>query len=366
LVQEVKERGRQMSGIKGTDWGLDPWLERLMQVRGDLAKMEESCHALRGMIESAQQAVSESIQSSQQDIRMRLGGISDALQGGLLQLAEMLGSLKTTGERLPSRTGTPKERNAITAAQGATGRMQQEIAGLQERVARLSDEAYRLTCADASLREALEQVRESGAHIASAEGICGKWMPAGYQQLRDEQENLERRLEETRSRLAQGQDAEAFDRELQAISRDARELKDKLVSLRSEAESKEDQQRRRMYVLRALRVVCGELGFHELEDPSYEDPEDRGTAVVQRFDTLDRGVITFRIHLDGRIESDSRIQLEACDEEHERISQLLQEEFGVITEFRRVGDDGLPEIMDAERMPLPRRRETRKGSGGKG
>jgi hypothetical protein len=233
-----------------------------------------------------------------------------------------------------------------------------------ELISAINREINSLCFADANLAEAASGIDQAGRAVFSAKELAEKWMPEDYKQLQSRHTAMDKRLKKAREEIGAGADADALKEELESLKRDALLLTEKAGLIASDAESREDRQRRRIYVLKALRSVCASLGFHELEEPHYEKPGNPNTDVLHRYDTLNRGVVSFRLRLDGRIESDSQISLDVCSEEHERITSLMLEEFGVATEFRRVTDDDKPEVIDSKRKPMPRKQEPHRMEGG--
>lgn len=107
-----------------------------------------------------------------------------------------------------------------------------------------------------------------------------------------------------------------------------------------EAETNESRHQQRLYLLRALRQVCVDMGFQETISPHFEDQSQRGSPIRFEVDTVDRGSILFTVALDG-IASNSELTENKCHHDFASISQSLEEEFGVHTAFRPV--DGRPD-----------------------
>jgi len=109
------------------------------------------------------------------------------------------------------------------------------------------------------------------------------------------------------------------------------ESADRLINSRiNDAQEMERKHQKRLYVLKALRQVCKEMGFAESE-PRYEK-EDKRNRIVYEVDTLDQGNIRFFISLDS-ISANSAIPKNNCLEEFDKVSQFLEDEFGVKTKF---------------------------------
>lgn len=98
----------------------------------------------------------------------------------------------------------------------------------------------------------------------------------------------------------------------------------------------EDKHQKRLYLLKALRQVCAEMGFREETNPTYEIEGKRGSNILLLVDTRNRGRIQFTLSLE-KINSFSEIADERCFEEFDKLSQFLQEGFGIHTHFQSPG-----------------------------
>jgi hypothetical protein len=119
----------------------------------------------------------------------------------------------------------------------------------------------------------------------------------------------------------------------------------------AEAEGMAEKHQRRVYVLKALRHVCKEMGFEESE-PHYENEQDKRSRIVYEVDTLDKGKIRFSISLD-KIDAFSGIQRGICLEEFDGLSNQLQKEFGVRTEFKVEGERPDEKLIKKGERDLP-------------
>ena len=118
------------------------------------------------------------------------------------------------------------------------------------------------------------------------------------------------------------------------------------------AEEQEDKHQKRLYLLKALRQVCAEMGFEEVSGPRFEKEADRGSRIHFTVDTLNRGRISFALSLDG-ISSFSEITEDRCFEEFGQLSQYLEEEFGIQTEFRLAEGEPPPKLRQKDEIDLP-------------
>lgn len=109
-----------------------------------------------------------------------------------------------------------------------------------------------------------------------------------------------------------------------------------------EAEELEARHQRRLYLLKAIRQVCADMGFREVVTPYYEREGDRRSRIKLNIDTH-RGKITFFLSLE-RIEADSFIPETHCFDEFEKLSEQLKQQFGVHTKFQ-TADEEKPRLI---------------------
>jgi hypothetical protein len=141
-------------------------------------------------------------------------------------------------------------------------------------------------------------------------------------------ENLRRKL------------AEEDYREVEKVS--AR-IKQDLEKRISESETLDSKHKNRLYLLRALRQVCQEMGFQELKAPVIENEGQPNSRIIYRVNTFDKGNITFFLTLDG-IRSSSEIQQNLCFEEFDKLSDHLKEQFGIQTSFQPEHGERPPQL----------------------
>jgi hypothetical protein len=118
------------------------------------------------------------------------------------------------------------------------------------------------------------------------------------------------------------------------------------------AETQENKHQKRLYLLKAIRQVCADMGFKEMSPPRYEYEEDRGSRIVLKVDTLDRGHIEFMLSLDS-ISSWSELSEGRCFEEFGQLSQFLESEFGIQTQFKMADCAPVPKLKQKGELHLP-------------
>lgn len=119
------------------------------------------------------------------------------------------------------------------------------------------------------------------------------------------------------------------------VSRKANSLLQDLDAKLQESEANESKHKRRLYVLKALRQVCAEMGFDEVNPPQSEIPGDRKSRIILTVDTINRGQVTFYLSLES-IEADSCISQNHCFEEFAEVSKQLTDAFGILTKFKMI------------------------------
>ncbi|MBN1483853.1 MAG: hypothetical protein JXA37_03960 [Chloroflexia bacterium] len=118
------------------------------------------------------------------------------------------------------------------------------------------------------------------------------------------------------------------------------------------AEGEEEKHQKRLYLLQALRQVCADMGFVEVSAPRFEEEGQRGSRILLTVDTVDRGQIAFTLSLEG-ISSFSEIADDHCFEEFGQISEYLEQEFGIQTQFHTQDGEPIPRLLRKGELDLP-------------
>jgi len=118
-----------------------------------------------------------------------------------------------------------------------------------------------------------------------------------------------------------------------------KELKRTIEEQAKEAEKLQEKHEKRLYFLQAVRQVCKEMGFGEIEEPHHEKEGDLSSPIVFLVDTYDLGLIKFHLALD-KVTAHSEIVEGKCFEEFGELSRFLIEEFGFKQGF--TDSDGNP------------------------
>jgi hypothetical protein len=136
------------------------------------------------------------------------------------------------------------------------------------------------------------------------------------------------------------------------VSRLASSLEQDLSAKLSSADENQAKYDQRLYVLKALRQVCAEMGFKELAPPRAERPDDLKSRIILTVDTLNRGEVSFYLSLES-IEADSCISKSHCFEEFGQLSAQLAEAFGVMTKFQMTDGKSDPKLRRKGELEEP-------------
>lgn len=306
-------------------------------------------------------------------VQRELEGVAEALADNAAQIAKTMSS---------QRPNTPEFRSRVV-------RLQTEIAAVVGRIASARREAAAVAIPD----------RAYGSSEAAMSGVLGQLSAqrARFTEVRGlleaaSREHAEMTLQDTalvNARLALMHadstlraNREAVDRWLpgerspfsgaiatglreiaESVSREdsehaaatgalAAQVARQVEELVARADELEAQQQRRMYTLKGLREVCARLGFEEVQAPNYENGQP-GNPVVFTVDTRGRGRIAFRIGLDSRIETDSKMNPSCCEREFGRLAASLGEQFGIKAQFTDLHVTARPDLRTWDAKDVP-------------
>jgi BMFP domain-containing protein YqiC len=119
-----------------------------------------------------------------------------------------------------------------------------------------------------------------------------------------------------------------------------------------QAERKEQQHQKRLYLLSALREVCKQLGFEEVQPPRYENDSDRSSRILYDVDTIDKGTIHFVISMD-LVETESAMSSPQCFDEFDTLSHELLGKFGIQTCFATETGETSPRLKSKNERDIP-------------
>ncbi|MCP4696776.1 MAG: hypothetical protein GY862_07995 [Gammaproteobacteria bacterium] len=192
--------------------------------------------------------------------------------------------------------------------------------------------------ADELGRELSRQLAAVNRQLLESERVlelwCGETAVAAWRQAVSQAEELQRN--------------EQYHKVRDLLQKTQNELKQKCPW----AAAQEEKHQRRIYLLKALRQVSADLGFNEQEAPRFETQGDRGSRILFTADTRDRGMINFYLTLDG-LSSYSEMGDDRCPVEFGELSQQLETEFGIHTQFRPQDGSAKPKLRRKGEKDLP-------------
>jgi hypothetical protein len=124
-----------------------------------------------------------------------------------------------------------------------------------------------------------------------------------------------------------------------------------LQSLEEQAEERDSLHEKRLYVIQGLWKVVSDMGY-QVQKPVLEIEGDLNSRIIMKVDTVSKGEVTFFLTL-RELESDSCISEKFCLSDFDKISESLDQQFGVLTRFRVPRDSSGPVRVDAEAKPEP-------------
>lgn len=347
-----------MSGTKYTEIVLAQKAALLLDVGNSIS------HALRTT--QALQAQIEALIAEIEGIKVEDRAVDDRMKGHAGRLREEASSLDLRVSALQQLKLPESAAAATLEGLRVFGAQVSEMESSNGEVGKLAEnlgsELVNLRTADKSIAAVEIGLDRARKGVELQDTLTRKWMPDEYAETTRKLESLEASFQDKRSSLESGAGTGAVVEELKCLESGLARLSDDSSKLYAEAERRQELQEKRLYILRALRSVCAGLGFQEVNKPSYEGG-DVNTPVEQTFDTVNRGTITFKLYLNGRVESDSGISTDHCGEEFGNVSKMLADEFGIQTEFQRLGSDGLPERVTSSEKPIPRERKSGSAEG---
>lgn len=284
-----------MSGVKVSDYELQRAVAMRVESINQLRAGEEQRSALQRLIQQALNAAAP--------------GLRDSFPDQVNQARSWL-----------TECATPWNENWDGLSQAELN------ASLQKQQQRLQpgQQAYqKLNLAFTKQASALGQELSNG--IADVESLFhGKSSLLGQWRGETQVQEWQAKLANLRT-LLDSQSYRQLQSDLNAIQAD-------LVKEIETVQALESKHQQRVLLLRSLRQLFYEMGFTEQGEPVFEQPGQRGSRIVYRVDTHNRGEIVFHLSLNG-VRSDADMGQDHCFEEFDELSRKLQERFGIITAF---------------------------------
>ena len=106
----------------------------------------------------------------------------------------------------------------------------------------------------------------------------------------------------------------------------------------------------RMYLLRAVRQVCCNLGMREVVPPRQEQLDDASSRILLTVGSPDRGRLSLALTLEG-IQTHGEAQ--QCLKDLDQLSEHLAAGYGIQTKFRTLADHDEPALTGGRQRRLP-------------
>lgn len=338
-----------MSGTKCSSVTLNRMAETLLRTKREkdttLKKMNELSGRMGALVSKIQNVTADAAA-----IAHRITEFKELLNEEAPKIKEKQGELE--GIQLPESIRGASEEQINTYHQKIL-----QIKNEGQRVDTLFDkidmDIINLTTADKTLSN-VEFTMQKFQHEAEAnETLLKKWMQGEHNKLTQDYGVFQKNLAQYKKAMQGQKDAVNISRHFKEVEGSLDGFNNKLAELTQESNRREEMHQKRLYILKGLREVCSSLGFSEITEPTYKEKGDHNSPVMQSFDTTNEGQVTFTIHLDNHIESDSGIRVETCGNEFGNLSKILTEEYGVQTAFKRVGEENVPLKKEITEKPIP-------------
>lgn len=338
-----------MSGIKCSQALLNRLAELLLQIKREKGSIAEKIKELTLRADDLSLKLNNA-ETKEVAIEGRFNEYKNILKQESLSLKERKKEVQNT--QMPDTIGNTSADFLERLKEGLFS-IKNKNKETEERFDKIDLDVINLNTADKSLSK-IEFGQQKFINILKAqEVLLKKWVPEEYQSLNQDYEDYKRDFSQYKGEAAKQKNTEAIARNFKNIEETLQKLNSKLEGLTQEAGHREELHQKRLYILTGLREVCQSLGFEEISDPIYEKKGDFNSPVVHIVDTLNEGRVTFKLHLDNHIESDSGIRLGTCQDEFGKLSELLKQTYGVQTVFKRVAQEEEPKRISKDERPLP-------------
>lgn len=240
---------------------------------------------------------------------------------------------------------------------------EKRLHGVEEGIKEVANSVPLLNEVDKAILETENTLKKIDGITEENNLILKKWVLNEYGTCLKDIDNVKKQLNEYKTELQTKKNISVT--KVNEILGQSNNIYDGAQASMSVANEKDKLHQRRLYVIQGLREVCASLGFREMDEPHYKDKDNAYSHVTQNFDTLNLGTITFQVALEGNIESSSGITVDKCDDEFSKVSELLKEQFGIETAFKRI-EEGEPikKYKTAKDLPTSSGKMTQKRSGG--
>lgn len=333
-----------MSGYNAAEVRLQRVAQAINNARSAQRKACDSAAAFTEAVKLAR-VESESSRAGNPELAIAF----NAIEGRISVLADNASKLTSSARSLvvPSQPSATSE-DAVSALLSRLGEIERSVEVGRAALRDALREVSALCAADSAVSDSRSAILAAESCMASRKEEFSRWLPEEYGRL-------DAALRAVRAEVAAlaGMSASEASATSQAIAAMAAATAASVAALSSRTDDLLDSHERRLYTLRGLRDVCKQLGFKEIDGPRRDDESRPESPIVMKIDTLSRGTVLFRLTMDQQIETDSAIEHHFCATEFSKLSQALDDVYGVQTHFTNTEGRGNPELRKKGAKDLP-------------
>lgn len=338
-----------MSGEKRSAIELNRIAELLLKIEGEKETAQAKCEELATRMESLI-VKTKSVQTSDINVAKRFADYKTNLQ---VEAAKIKARQKEiTSIKLP--------RNIETLSLDSLDKIRKKVVncdGENHKAGVLIDQidmdVINMSNADKNLASTEFNLQKMEEELTANERLLMKWAKEDLSKLRLESARLRVSFAQNKNLLKSRKDTGVIAKSTDDLQDALEIMLGRIKQLVKEANGKEEMHRKRLFVLAGIRGACASLGFEEVNAPKYEDETNYESTVLQTFDTLNDGLITFKLKLDNTIEADSGIRVGACENQFKILADLLNEKYGIKASAWANFKTDLPERMSNTAKPMP-------------
>ena len=337
-----------MSGYKVSDTRLERLAAAITECQGQLRRCRETAGSL-SLAVSDVLAELASRRVETHELKALVGQLSSRAEQARATAERVSAGLATVA--IPERAGATDD-TTMSRVRAEIGRLQAALAEADAECRQIAAELDAVSSADSAVAEARRRLTAADAKMRAQTEALELWLPDEAAHMRTD---ITTTLGELKRLAASETDSAAMREAADRLCATAVEVEQHCERDLLELGELQDADEQRMYTLRGLRHVCSRLGFKELDGEDglrYEDGP--RSAIVLTVDTRGRGRIVFRLTLDARVETESRVDPSYCPLEFGRLSDDLVATYGVQSRFTSPEQGPRPGKITKDAEDLPR------------
>ena len=292
----------------------------LERERAEKLQVIQQITAMQGTIDGYRQELEEVLTTSTAGIRETFGDQVEPATSWVQSSEELLGQTAEVDRPLAELKKIQKKCSAVAAAG------QKFVKDLSVSFTKVGDQMAR------KLASRLVHIRTL---IAAHRTECGRWFAEQVSRWPSLMQIATSQFEQE-NYAAATQTLDSIEAEVGELTRRSDE-----VAAR---------QQTRLYLLKAVRQVCCNLGMRETAPPRYERSDDATSRILFNVASPDRGEIAFVLSFDG---IHTEAQPGRCLNDLNKLSSFLSAQYGIGTSFQERSEGTDPESRHAKARALP-------------